>query len=811
MGLKRRRPGKETPREGLERLPEPDGKLNKPPPVRPGSIGLDALPPPEFIPPWPSWAGTPTLLLVDDEQGFLDSTDLHWKTHYRGDFFLHTLHPRDQDPVAWIRRRLDEKAPLDAVFLDRNIPGEHGEAILRRLRRDVPASRDLPVVIVTAYPTQGDAADASALAAGAQRFMYKRSPTFLYEAALAVTQLQEAAEDEMWVDLTQKIAEGIAKRTPLATTLGDVARFFQDHFKTTACYGRELKQNGSLCSLTPLDPKDPFGARDCLPQQAIPPFMDSALNQNGAPQTQRYDSLTLEQIGRFEKLLGYKAIVSPFTYGWRLLGTLSVYRSPEGKAFRQKDEHFLSHLAMQIGALLGSNREREEIRERQTELLDFVREVSELNQEEDILDVLVGRLHQDIQEDSESAAKTTIRVLDPGTGEINRRRHKGIPIGKESEWTKDQTLYNKRAVYASVIRHRNTRRNGNVTEDAVFLPTVKGIRSHLTVPLLASGLCLGAVNLEHRRQDYYSQEGQAYVEALCRVAAESLLRIRARGFQLGLLELVNLLAKGSERLLPEAFRLLYGFTRFSRLLHLKPDPANPHAAWQVQQVYGLQGEPAEEKEVPLWCLQIKNKWAQSFIHQSLTKRSQYLQYTETEFIEDPIDLRTDSQAVLLIFSRSESRDPIALLSLHFRVRQALNQFQQKLLRKFGLFIGELIVRDREMQRVFGEVSVARQQGRIGMAFSQFRHALVSQTGTIGNALNDLRRGGGDTSVYVERIQGVLDEIDESLDDARQLAKVPVFDQVDIAAIWDQRIEKMVDLAERKGVSAAGQGRKFLRV
>nr|VFJ42339.1 MAG: Signal transduction histidine kinase [Candidatus Kentron sp. FW] len=780
--------------------------------AQPNIHTTQGLPPLETIPSWQDWAGHPTLLLVDDETGFLYATRLHWKTHYRDNFTLHTLDPDKEDPVTWIAERLDRKERLDAVYLDRNMPSRygHGEEILKRLRKQVPASRYLPVVIVTAFLIReteeaATALAATALAAGAQRLMYKHSPTFLFEAALAVGQLRETAEDQMWIDLTQEVAKRVAQRESPGTIMEWIADFFQTHFEATDCRGKVLQQDGSLESIIPF--KGLFRVPSKLSPQNIPSFLRSVLVNHGEPKVDRYDSLSARNVGQYGLLLRRRALVAPLTYGQKRLGTLTVYRDAESRAFRPKDEHFLLHLAMQLGAIIGSEREQTEIRNRQTELLEFIRTVGDPDDEEIILDRLVERLHRDIQADNNQDAKTTIRLLEQGTGRIPRRKHLGIPYQKELQWTRDMTIYNEKAAYAHVIETRESRRRGAIPPEDRFLATVEGINSYLTVPLLASNLCLGTVNMEHRQRDYYSPEEQAYAEALCRVAAEFLLRIRARKFQIGLLRLVNLVAKpsgGADDLITEAVRLLSEFTGFVRLFYLEPIPGNPDAPWSALQVYLPDGKQADEEETEHWREHVRGNWANTFTRKTLKNPSENVNYTETpgEFIVDIEgieDIKAKAQAVLPIFSLNSPDKPVALLNLRFRVKDALNEFQKELLSHFGIFLGELITRGREMRHMFDEVYVARVQGRVGMAFSQFRHSLVSQTGAIGNALNKLRRTDANTK-YVERIQAVLDEIEQSIARARISAKVPDFSRKDIAAIWNERVENMKPLAERKGIS-----------
>src|SRR5262249_43434736 len=141
---------------------------------------------------------------------FLETLEHQWKIHYPTNFILHTLNPNRVDPVSWIRSRLEGDGPLDAVYIDRNIPGRTGLDIIRDIKDKVPRARYLPIAVMTEYLSDSRDADLESIEAGAQWFMFKHHTLFLYEAALIIPQLREREEDQMWLDLLRDVIEKIA-------------------------------------------------------------------------------------------------------------------------------------------------------------------------------------------------------------------------------------------------------------------------------------------------------------------------------------------------------------------------------------------------------------------------------------------------------------------------------------------------------------------------------------------------------------------------------------------------------------------------
>jgi hypothetical protein len=348
-------------------------------------------------------------------------------------------------------------------------------------------------------------------------------------------------------------------------------------------------------------------------------------------------------------------------------------------------------------------------------------------------------------------------------------------------------------------------RYGDVDADSkgVFVRTFDDAHSCLTLPLLASDLCLGTANLEHAQRNFYSDADQDYANALCDIPGEALLRHRTQALQESLLGLINDISRPREELFPDAFRLLYAFTGYGCLLYLVPD-AKRDGPWRVERVVLPEEQPATEQKTAEWNDHIRRYWEKTYIKQSLAQPETPLACTgeaEKMVRDEPVSFPTRAQAVLMLYGGRRSQQPAAVLSLHFRMAKALNPFQRKLLPKFARFIGEFLLRGDDMRRAAEQAAVSRQQAQVGEAFAQFRHSLVNKMGAIGNALNRMSDSDADQK-DVDVIRNILRSIEEQLAAARHLVKAPEIILTDLGELWNRTTEYLGDSAVERGVELA---------
>lgn len=488
----------------------------------------------------------PVILLVDDDATFLHISEEQWKEYYPDHAELHTLNPHGgEDPVVWIRNRLEKKERLDAIFLDERIPGKNGFAILKKIQDHIEQARYVPVVVMTAYPEQSS--NAEALEKGALRYISKhqgqdRPGRFFFDLLLMLPQLREQVEDAMWIALLRDI-DTLSVDKNLNDVVDMAAQFLAEHFGNSIIYVREHAEE-KLCLL---GGQDRLGAGVEINSDAVP-YLAKLLTPQG-DSVIRTESIAVEDAGKEPwsmNLRGLRLLAVPLIQGASRVGTVALYRQPERHPFRHKDETFLQHFALKIAAFLSEERALKQLQQRRTQLAEFAQRISNARDEQEACKSLASLLHKEVQRADNNRAKTTIRLLQPGKPTIPRICIEGLRPPSVDDPSVDDLVRNiyqtTESVYARVIRHRCTESHDNIPEeckDGGFLETYPGVQSSLTVPLLSAGLCLGAVNMEYLSLHYYTREDREFSEAVAGLTANTLVRLKAQRFLKGLLELVN--------------------------------------------------------------------------------------------------------------------------------------------------------------------------------------------------------------------------------------------------------------------------------
>jgi signal transduction histidine kinase/CheY-like chemotaxis protein len=734
----------------------------------------------------------PVVLLIDDDETFLHVNKEYWQEKHHDKVELITLNPHKEDPVVWIQQWYVRKGRLDAIFLDQNIPGKNGLSILEDIR-NIGQAYYLPVTIMTAYPEPANSAEA--MEKGALRYISKDSGQriFLDDILLSLSQLRDQAEDAMWIDLLHKLSS-YPVDSDVKTVVDDTAKFLAEHFAISSIYVRE--HVGEKLRL--------LGGPDWLDAgPEVSPDMASHLSELLDPHgvsAVRKEQLSREDVGQsfWSRLMGWRLVAVPLVSEKRRIGTISLYREPSRHSFRGKDVSFLQHLAFEITSLVSAGRALRQLRQRQTLLAQFVQNISNAKSEEAASELLAGFLHQEVHGNDNARAKTTVRLLKPGTGKIERTATKGLPPIDPDPVT---DIYQPNSVYAEVILKRTSRRYQNLKDMAPVYRHREETRSRLTVPLLSSDLCLGAVNLEHFSADYYSEEDEKFTEAVAGLTAQALVQLKTQLFVEGLLKLVNEMVNpapsSTEDLLTQAFSLLRDFTGAARLLYLVPG-AETNGPWTVERVIGAGEDPQKENEIERWRNHVMKNWDRTFIRQTLRSPNRLYTEDKNEIMSDEsLEVITEAMAVVHLRPPNDGA-PTGIIALLFLLRSATNPFQREQLNTFGQFIGALIKTKGNIKSLLDQKSLTEQEAALGRVLGQFRHSMRGRLALLANALNEAHAE-GTTGEWLERSWRVLKQADEEIDHSRNFVKVPEYQDVDARAVWDQVVAKLSALAREKGV------------
>jgi GAF domain-containing protein/FixJ family two-component response regulator len=726
----------------------------------------------------------PVVLLIDDEELFLRVNKELWVENRRHELELVTLNPREQDPMVWIHQCFDRKERLDAIFLDERIPGTNGLGILGDIL-SIRQARYLPVVMMTAYPEL--ASSVEALDKGALRYISKSnqsgsSRSFLDEALLSLPQLRDQAEDAMWIDLLHNISSQPVD-SDVKTVVDSAAKFLAEHFGDSIIYVRE--HVGEKLRL--LGSKDPLKAGPVISPDTAS-HLRELLDPHGGVSAVRKEQLTREDVGQsfWSQLIGWRLLAVPLLLERNRIGTITLYRDSNRHPFRRKDELFLQHLALEISSVLGAGRALRQLRQRQTQLAQFVQNISSAKNEKEASELLAGFLHQEVHGNDNARAKTTVRLLKPATGEIERTATTKLQPDEVTN------IYQPDSVYVDVIKDRTSRRYPNDKDRGKSYSYQERTESRLAVPLLSANLCLGAVNMEHLSTAYYSEEDEKFTEAVAGLTAQVLVQLKAQRFITGLLELVNDLinpaSSSIEELLAQAFTLLHKFTGAARLLYLVPgEETNRH--WQVERVIGADGNPLPQTELERWQKHIKSTWSDTFIYRTLKNPAEM--YTEEEGkIASDEQLGVIARAMAVVHLRPlNDGAPTGIIALPFLLHDATNPFQREQLNTFGQFIGALIKTKGNIKSLLDQKSLTEQEARLGQILGQFRHSMRGRLGLLANALNEAKSEGV-TGEWLQRAWHVLKEADAEIDHSRNFVKIPEYQAIDVGTVWEQIRKKL---------------------
>jgi len=734
----------------------------------------------------------PHILMLDDDEAFLASIDMVFESSpYQRAFTLHTLvigeqvtHPNDI--TEWVLKQEPAVQKHLAIFVDRNHPGFKPSELFDSLKKN-NKTRYIPVAFMTAAAMQQDDIE-QVISVGAQRILYNKRSTsfFLYECASILDQLHDGSEKDKWNDLRGELANDIAESQNNEKDLPTFPRtdeFLKTYLNVDEWLVRSLDSLDNLISCKSLS------QHNYLPELLAPntvPFMDKALKEK---EPFKIDSLSLVNLGQIKELkncLAYRLLAAPLRYGNETLGTLTLFRNPEHKPFRQADIQLIAPIAAMLSFFVGQNQAQQTLRQRQEELLNVVIEVDKCTKPEQILRALLLRLHQDIHRNENNCSKTTSRLFIPATGELKRQEMFYGIKPKEHELS----IYSAKSTHAKAVTTGKPVYFGNIARnrEGKWAQTAEGMTSCFTVPLLAAGgLRLGSVNMEHQQEDFYRPADKIYAESLCRVAANALFRLRGDAFKCGLIDLIRLLNQPDTEVFQAIYKLLYDYMGYAQLLLLEPASVYD-APWQVKKVVS-HGTELDNEEINRWQNHFNQTWSESFTKKVIQGKEHNFFTNDVKIKDEEMGITTESQAVIRIHGK-ESMRPDHALVLFFLVKDALNAEQLELLKHFGSFFNILI---QHRQKSLGHYIQAVTQDQKEQAINQQRHSLKSTIGALGNIVSSFKKDLIDKTAFVAEIEEEITKTSSILASYRHYMKdEPEFKEVHLSKVWQKAIIDVYD-------------------
>lgn len=759
----------------------------------------------------------PTVAFIDDDNAFLKTARGTARSVFQDRLKIIAVHVPQEDPVEVLGKYIRNRT-LDALFIDKNLPGSNVDTILEKLRHAAPEMDDIPVVVMTAHLEEVEDPEDS-LERGTLGYIPKFARTgdsegedaislLLRQVLVSVPQLRSQIEDKIWAEVTRGVSARVAEDEDLNRIAEWVGDILNERYGTCAVYIRTLQ---SKCLR--LIGRDHFNIGSEIEADHFP-FL-AELTRNGRDHNAvRVMLLGVEHIGSGKpNLLKLRALAAPLVLNGSVLGTIALYRRPERHPFRRKDENHLEHLALQFAARLGRERDAVRLHERQIALASFIQRISDITDETGVAEALIEFLHAEVHGGDNIESKTTLRLIKSGTRLLRLHKRLGIPHINESpenpiiEWDIDK----QNSTYARSIKNRTTERHGDVIDNPPacgFHVTALGVRSVLTVPLLAAELSLGACNLESVRRNRYSGEDQAFVEALARASATVMVKLRSQNFLLGLVELLNRLVElpniaATEEVLERAFGLLIRFSGCARLLYLVPDElAEVDAPWRVKRVLDETGNPVPQATLVEWQKETRENWEQTFLFRTLKDPTKFYTENKSDFHpDDRIGVKTE--AIQIVHLRRNTSPgchmlPSGVLEMLFVLPGAVNTTQRRMLEPFGQFIGWLLEVGKDIRQLLNERTLQKQLEATAMVLGQFRHSLRTPVGAISNVVARARYF-GETAEWVGEIQEALRDIDREIENSNHLIKIPEFVDTNILDLVDSIVSHARKMADEKEI------------
>ena len=757
----------------------------------------------------------PAILFIDDEgQGgddqsyFRDLLAIH-KEYYRDSMLLYTYNPTttenaSKDTLEWLKQFIQNNR-LDLLCLDRNMEGETGLELLKRINLD-KATRYLPVIMVTRSTGDQDSGSTSAqklLEAGAQRVIFAKSASrrLLYDVVMDLPMVQDSIHDQRWLDLLNKVDEELAqshkRQTKPEQLLKTIGELIAKHIEAT-CWVRNFDDSTQVLRLVYTSDGDAQEIDKIVALEKFPLLSKS----------RQEDRVIRKQVGREDlppnfslrhQYIAKHSMSACLQFSNELYGAISLYNDKEG--FTAKSERFLHHLVLRVTSFMAEINSSQSLRHQQTQILKFSTAVEACHSEKQVIDQLLDFLHQELNSqtaDGKEQGKTTVRLLQ-ANGYLDSAGHRGLP---QKNRTKPLIIslndYANSAHAHAALSHKQ-QFCPELKEGKPYIISMEGVQSLITAPLMSQNILLGTVNLENKQKSHFAESDSNLVELACTLAADAIQDLRASEFASGLLTMIGRVTGDPDynvqKLLDSTCDLLYKLLNYQELLLLRRN---------VKEYYSLIHAYSKGKitngKLERWSRHIDNIWHDSLMAACLKQGENYqfaniwqwdnIQKKEIKIDDYPDDgfiSETKTRSQLVIKIGGSQRAPEYLLELLFVNWGELPERYKDLLTNLGDVLSGILSQQDLHQQLYGDLYVRERQAQLAVAYSQLIHALRNKLSSIDGYLSQLESlsVGAEALKIIDQAHKAISNTLNSVVGIRRLVKVPQFMQVDIAAIWNQ--------------------------
>lgn len=714
----------------------------------------------------------PKIVIADDDKSVIKGTERSWQAFYKHALDIRYWQPTDKLNLLDTLEQWQEQEQWkpDVVVLDINFAdgGKHGGLhYLAELRQTegyaalavVLATgnkyRDIDAGQVTNNLTNIDPAKWLEIAKQYQpeAVLYGKTgdAKFLGRIGEHIEDWKLSARRRAWVRLLQQVAEKLDGTSVRVQDVGQViVEFVVKELGVDSAYVRRRLNTGEYELVCVYPEQNHVKLENKINIEPVPLLEQIVTSQDGWRALRdpvSSASITKEEAGYFPNLIGQRFLGIGAVLGARNAGFITLLRDKNKAEFSKEDQPYLTVLAR----LLASALRVMFLRDMQTGLLKFSDEAAKASHAEQVCKALVETLHRELHNNDDEESKTTVRLLDFATGELKRKFHLGLPA-------KDTQIFlnSPNSNYAQVVRENQLKRFDDVRGTNTFVETLDKdknkkevvITSELCVPLSLGTSAIGAVNLEHKSEDFYRHHDEDFVLAAATLAANAIERIRKNKLLEGMTEFVLDFATTPYQKLEEKLHdLLFEFCGFSVLVVLNK-PQQEHQPWQIHDIdcrYKGSKEKSIRSELEKYCLNTQC-WGKTWESQKIQTAQQdnWAWFTNEQC--NQIDLtsggmianpktgysepnKTPQKATALLLIKHHSSAPHRAFLLMWALPPPMNAADiEHLLGKLARLFSELDERKQQVQILTEEKLISEQAVSIAHVMQHFRHHFGNLTG-----------------------------------------------------------------------------------
>jgi|GEM_PF-6230506 len=805
-------------------------------PITMGELATLPTPSSQVGIPLPKRKNPPKVVIADDEEAVLEAVQRSLQAQYKDAMDVRFWRPSgsiERGLLETIKQWIKDGWRPDAVVIDINFDdgGKHGVHYLEELRVK-PGCAALAVALATGNQygdldqgrlspgvenkTQETPADwlkmAKRLAPEAILYGKSADASFLGRIGEHLDDWKRAARRRAWIQLLGKVAELLdGRKVDVVLVAQTIVDFAVNELGADESFVRRCL-SGDIYELQASNRTEDLQHIAVTTQLDINkvPLLRKIVDKNREPVIR--ENITVEEAGIEYRnaLINRHFIGVGAELGERTVGLISLLRKPDRPPFDEEIDG--PHLKV-LARLLASALRIVMIQERQAQVLEFANRIALSSTFSEVCWQLADMVHKELHDADNDNSKLTVRLLDFGTGQLKLHSSLGRKPGD-----KDIHFNNPKSVLAQVIRDNAPIREPNVKFCGNYLDCDDAIQSELCVPLSIGKYALGAVNMEHTRQDYYTGYDQGFVSAAATLAANAIERIRTARVLEGMTDFVHRFPREKTEQLDRRLReLLHKFCGYSVLVDLERED-NPIQAWKVRHLECQYKEGDKQRLKQEMDSTYANNWSQTWVGKLHNERldspnawqNHWAEFTADKNIFFEVNLTpnqekaTYQQADAILWLRhGEDAPPHRALLLMWFLPPPMGPEDTELLGRIARLFSELDMRRKQMDTMLQKFVIGEQAAQIGHVMQHFRHRLGSLTGGQATHIDVLESAyrSGDESRFEKALNALRDnakDIAQAFHKSRGYVKTVEITPVLIQEVVD--IAK-IDLATRlNGVS-----------